>query len=155
MMLLSAGCGIAPTRIAVDDARLAPMWEAARSFDREAYGFSPLPMTGDVRVEVRPRAGYDSMIHIYAKTSRTIAFRKTPTGYRWIHEQESFRGPNQYTSVDGTFHEQIVLTYESESIAAANTNVLSISYWGEDPRLENRRDLTLSDVIPILEEWGY
>ena len=155
VMILLAGCDIVPTRMAVDDPRLTPMWEAARSFDRQAYGFSPLPVTGDVRLERRPRAGYDSMIHIYEKTSRTIAFRKTPNEYHWIHEQESFQGPRQYTSVDGTFHEQIVLTYETERIAGTKTNVLSISYWGEDTRFANRNDLGLHEVKPVLEEWGY
>ena len=153
--LLLVGCGITPTRMAVDDERIAPMWEAARSFNREAYGFSPLPTSGDVMVELRSRAGYDSMIHIYAKTSRTIAFRKTLTGYQWIHERETFRGPNQYTSVDGTFYEQIVLTFEIERIAGVDTNVLSVSYWGEDTRLETRKGLELHDVKPRLEEWGY
>jgi hypothetical protein len=154
-VLAIAGCGVAPERVQVDDPRLKPMWKAARSFDRLAHGFSPLPTIGDIRLESRSRANYDAMIHVYAKTSRTIAFRRTSSGYRWIHEQESFRGPKQYTSVDRTFHEQIVLTFDAERVAGTPTNQLSVSYWGEDPRLADRSDLKLDDVRSILKEWGY
>jgi len=155
LSLALVGCGFVPETVQVSDVRLKPMWEAARSFDRSAYGFSPLPEAGDIRLESRPRAGYDAMLHIYTKTSRTIAFRKTTTGYRWIGEQESFEGPKQYTTVDGTFHEQIVLTFDLESVSGSPTNQLAVSYWGEDSRLGGRRDLRLGDVQPILEEWGY
>ena len=150
-----AGCGFVPQKVEVGDPLLKPMWQAAETFDREAYGFSSLPTTGDIRLEEHSRSAYDTMIHIYAKTSRTIAFRRTPAGYRWIHEQESFQGPRQYTSVDGTFNEQIVLTFEVEPVAGPSTNQLSVSYWGEDPRLADRRDLKLEDVDHILHERGY
>lgn len=155
LSLALVGCDFLPEKVQVGDARLRPMWEAARSFDRLAYGFSPLPDAGDIRLETRPRAGYDAMLHIYTKTSRTIAFRKTQTGYRWIGEQESFEGPKQYTTVDGTFYEQIVLTFDLELLSGSPTNQLAISYWGEDSRLAGLRDLQLGDVQPILKEWGY
>jgi len=152
---LVAGCGLGPSKVAVSDPSLKPLWQAAKSFDRETYGFSPLPSNGLVRIEWRSGGAYDAMIHIYSKTQRTIAFRKTADGYRWIHEQESFQGPKEYTTVDGTFNEQIVLNYESERVAGTDANKLKIFYLGEDPRLGTRRDLTLPDVTPILREWGY
>ena len=152
---LVAGCGLGPSKVAVNDPSLKPLWQAAKSFDREAYGFSPLPSNGLVSIEWRSGGAYDAMIHIYATTQRTIAFRKTSAGYCWIHEQESFQGPKEYTTVDGTFKEHIVLNYETECVAGTDTNKLSIYYFGEDPRLEPRRDLTLPDVTPILREWGY
>jgi hypothetical protein len=150
------GC---PKKVKMDDPRIQPMLEAAKSFDRAAYGFSPIPASADVRLESRPRANYDAMLHIYSKTSRTIAFRKTDKGYRWIGEQEIFKGPKKYKTVDGILDEQIILTYEIERVSHYRLNRLNISYWGEDKQLvilSGRRDgLTLEDVKPVLKEWGY
>jgi len=95
------------------------------------------------------------MLHIYSKTSRTIAFRKTTNGYRWIGDQEIFQGPKEYRSVNGTFHEQLCLTYDVESVSGYPLNRLDIEYSGEDSRLANRHSLALADVKPILREWGY
>jgi len=95
------------------------------------------------------------MLHISSKTSRTIAFRKTSNGYRWIGDQEIFQGPKEYRTVDGTLHEQLTLTYEVESVSGFPTSRLNITYHGEDPRLAGRSSLSLADVKPILREWGY
>lgn len=90
------------------------------------------------------------MLHFHGdETSRTIAFRKTTNGYRWIGEQEIFQGPNLYTNVDGVFHENITLNYDIESVSGFPTNKLSIEYWGET----NRYNLTLAQVRPILAKW--
>jgi len=89
----------------MDDSRIQPLIKAANSFDRKAFGFTPLPSSADVRWESRPTERYDAMLHIYSKTSRTIAFRKATTGFKWTGEQESFQGPKKYTSPDGTFTE--------------------------------------------------
>lgn len=94
------------------------------------------------------------MLHIYSKTSRTIAFRKDGNNYRWIGEQETFQGPKQYTSVDGTFYETICLNYDIEPVSGFPINQLGISYFGEDPRLK-KSTLTLEEIKPILKEWGY
>jgi hypothetical protein len=139
----------------MDDASIQPMLEAAKSFDRAKYGFSPIPTEAKVRLESRPRKRYDAMLHIYAKTSRTIAFKKRGDDYVWIGEQEIFQGPNKYKSIDGVFYESIVLTYDIETVSGCPTNQLNISYWGEDPRLSRQSNLALEDVKPILEEWGY
>ena len=106
-------------------------------------------------MEVRPTDKYDAMLHIVAKTSRTIAFRKENGRYVWIGEQESFQGPRKYKSEDGTFNEVVTLTYEVQGISGYPLNRLNVTYLGEDPRLTGRSSLTLSDVEPILKEWGY
>lgn len=95
------------------------------------------------------------MLHITARTSRTIAFRKTDNGWRWIGEQEIFDGPKIYRTVDGTFHEHISLTYEIEGVSGVNRNELNMDYAGEDKRLAGRTGLSLADIKPILKEWGY
>jgi hypothetical protein len=152
---LVVGCGIFPERISVDNLRVQSLLKAAALFDRAAYGFSPLPTRGYIHLESKPRLGYDAMLHLAGKTSRTIAFRKNTSGYSWIGEQEIFEGPKIYKSVDGTFHEEVALTFETEHISGVPLNRLNVSYMGEDPRLVGRVDLSLSDVKPILKEWGY
>lgn len=84
----------------------------------------------------------------------TIAFRKTPEGYKWIHEQEAYTGPKTYTNVDGTFHEQIVVTYGTEAVSGHALNKLQVEYWGEDSRLPANQPLTLEQVRPIITEWN-
>lgn len=155
-----AGCGFIPEKVDIGDPRVQSLLKVASSFDRTSYGFSSIPNEAkDVRLALRPTDRYDAMLHIDSKTSRTIAFRKVSGGYRWIGEQESFRGPKRYTNVDGMFYEQVVLNYDIEKVSGDPTNVLVVSYWGEDSRLSNggqvRKGLTLNDVKPILKEWGY
>ena len=155
VIFLVGGCGIFPEKVSVDDPLVQPLFKAAATFDRASYGFSPLPTNGKVYLEKSSRSNYDAMLHLYGKTSRTIAFRKNASGYVWIGEQESFTGPKMYKTVDGTFHEQVVLNFETEHVSGFPLNRLSVSYDGEDPRLSHRQDLSISDVKPVLKGWGY
>jgi hypothetical protein len=152
-----SGCGFVPEKVSLTDPRLAPLLQAIAAVDRASFGFTPISTDADVRLESRPRAGYDAMLHIYASTSRTIAFRKDTAGYRWIGEQEIHRGPKTHTTPDGTFNEEIVISYELERITPGATGVplrqVHVSYHGEDRRLAHRYDLTLDEVRPILAEW--
>lgn len=93
------------------------MLKAVDAVDRSSLGFTSIDSTCAVRLETRQRAGYDVMLHIGGQTSRTIAFRKTLEGCKWIHEQETYSSPKTYTTVDGTFHEQIVVTYGTEAVS--------------------------------------
>jgi hypothetical protein len=152
--LLFASCGFIPQKVSWDDSRLIPLLKAIEAVDRSSLGFTPIDRSSTVRLESRPRAGYDAMLHIDGKTSRTIAFRKTPDGYKWIHEQETYTGPKTYKNVDGTFHEQIVITYGIEPVSGHAANKLHVEYWGEDPRLPAHQPLTLEQVRPIIAEWN-
>jgi hypothetical protein len=152
--LLLASCGLVPEKVSWDDTRLAPMLKAIEAVDRSSLGFTPIDRTSTVRLESRPRAGYDAMLHIEGQTSRTIAFRKIPDGYKWIHEQEIYRGPKTYTTVDGTFNEQIVVTYATRPVSGHAPNKLHVEYWGEDSRLPAHHSLTLEQVRPIITEWS-
>jgi hypothetical protein len=153
-MLLN-GCALVPQKVAMDDPEVQPLLQAAASFDRASYGFSPIPKSADVRLERRHTTRYDVMLHIAARTVRTIAFRRDDDTYIWIGEQESFVGPKKYKTVDGTFNEAIVLTYETQKVSGYPLNQLNVTYHGDDPRLADRSTLTLSAVKPILNEWGY
>ena len=155
VVFLIVGCGIFPENVSVSDKRVQSLLKAAEDFDRLSYGFSPLPMSGRVSLESKPRSGYDAMLHLGGKTSRTIAFRKNTSDYFWIGEREIFEGPKMYKSVDGTLHEEVTLTFEKEHVSGVPLNELNVSYRGEDPRLAGRVNLSLRDVTPILKEWGY
>lgn len=150
-----ACCGIFPTKLAVNDERVQPLMEAASLFNRTAYGFSALPASGYVRLETKSRDGYDAMLHLDGKTSRTIAFRRDGDRYVWIGEQEIFQGPKEYKTVDGTLKEEICLTYEIANLSGSPLNRLNVVYSGEDTRLVGRSALSLDDIRPILKEWGF
>lgn len=153
--VLLQGCGFIPQKVAMDDPQVQLLVKAAASFDRASYGFSPIPKDAEVRLELRPTGQYDAMLHITAKTVRTIAFRRKNGNYIWIGEQERFEGPRKYKTEDGIFNEAVVLTYETQRISGHLLNQLNVAYLGEDHRLAGRSDLTLGAVKPILKEWGY
>lgn len=154
LAILLVGCDRFPQKVAMSDPRIQPLLKAASSFDRDTYGFTPIPASAEVRFESHPTQRYDAMLHIESKTSRTIAFRKAGDGYKWIGEQEIFQGPKKYKTVDGTFYEQVTLTYDTETISGYPRNQLNVTYSGEDPRLEFPKKLTLAIVKPVLKEWG-
>jgi hypothetical protein len=66
-----------------------------------------------------------------------------------------FFGPHKYTTVDGTFNEHIVLTYETHHISGVPLGRLNVSYQGDNARFHDRQNLTLALVKPMLREWGY
>jgi hypothetical protein len=101
------------------------------------------------------------MLHVYAETSRTIAFAREEQGsYRWIGEQEAHTGPHEFRTPDGLRSERITITHPY-SRADLGSKVpmdvyperLLISYFGDDRRLLARWPLKLADVQPVLEEW--
>jgi hypothetical protein len=156
-VLLSAvcalwGCGPQPPT-SISDPRLGPFIKAIEATDRAPLGFSPISSNARVQLEEGGRAPYDAMLHIYAETSRTVAFRKEPHGYKWIAEQESFYGPKSFTNIDGTFQEFLVIEFQIERVNGIPTNELRVSYYGEDPRLVGQEHLTLTTIKPILKEW--
>lgn len=157
IVALSA-CGLGPEKVSLEDPRLEPMLSAIAAVDRAALGFTPISADADVRFEENgPTAGYDVMLHIYARTRRTIAFRKDGDGYRWIGEEETHRGPKTFTTSDGTSNEEIVISYELERVDPRATGVplrkVEVSYYGENDNLAGRSDLTLEDIKPVLVEW--
>ncbi len=155
LLFVLAACDRFPRKVSMDDPSIRPLLQAATTFDRTSYGFTPIPKSAIVYFESRPSAHYDAMLNISSKTSRTVAFRKTSSGYRWTGEQEIFDGPKRFETPDGTFYEHICLTYEIEPMSGVPPNEISITYQGEDPRLEWPKKLTLALVKPILKEWGY
>jgi hypothetical protein len=155
--LFFAGCGFIPEHASLSDSRIKPLLDAVAAVDRASLGFTPIQADAKVTWERRPQRDYDQMLHIYGRTSRTIAFRKTESGFRWIGEQEIYTGPHTYDSVDGKYREQMTVTYKGEQVAMHGHPLkrLVITYHGEDSRLRHLRGLTWDEVRPILREWGY
>jgi hypothetical protein len=154
-LLLVLGCGLIPEHVSHDDPRLKPMFDAMARVDRRAMGFTPIARNADIRLEWGRRESYDAMLHVYGKTSRTIAFKRTDAGYEWIGEQETFQGPNEYRSVDGPFNEAITINYDRVPISGFPINTIAIDYRGEEPDLAAPRHLSLDVVRPWLKKWGY
>jgi hypothetical protein len=129
------------------------MLKAIAAVDRASLGFSPIPTNARVQLDEGGKMPCDALLHIYADTSRTVAFRKTTDGYKWLAETEEHYGPKSYTTVDGTLQEELVVMYQTEHLDGTPTNQIKIMYLGEDKRLARRDDLTLGEIKPILEEW--
>lgn len=122
--------------------------------DRESLGFTQVTTNAQLTLELHPSGeAYDAMLHVYGATSRTIAFRKTASGYRWIFEQESYEGPKWHQTVDGTSRESMLIEYQTERVDGVPTNQLYIRYTGSDTNLTDR-EFTLAEVRPILETWS-
>jgi len=153
-LALLAGCGFTPQKLPYTDPQVQELLRATEAASTNRFGFTPVATSADIRLE-KSSGAYDRMLHIYGRTSRTIAFRKQADGFTWIGEQEIYRGPKQYTTVDGTFFEEVCLTYELQRVAHYKLNHLNISYSGEDTRLAHKEDLSLQTIQPILKEWGY
>ncbi len=151
----SGGCGLVPESVSFEDSRVVQLMSAANEVDRASLGFTSISRQAELRLESRGRAGYDAMLHVYGKTSRTIAFRRRSDRFEWIGEQEIFEGPDEFDTPDGRFHERVVITFEKEPLSGVPLNTVTVDYSGEDPRLANRRPLSLTDVKPILAAWGY
>ena len=153
--ILSACEGsLAPERVAVGDPRIASLWVAARRFERARFGFSDLPRTGKVGWERRSGVGYDVMLHLDGRTTRTIAFRRSAQGYGWIGEQETFPGPGVFPTPDGDEREKITLDYEFEPVSGHALNRLNVDYVGGDASA-SATGLTLSAALARLTTWGY
>jgi len=154
---LFASCGLIPERVSADDPRLKPMFEAIGRVDRTRLGFTAIQIDAQVRIEWHPMFDkeYDVMLHIDGKTSRTVAFKRTAQGYEWIGEQEILKGPATYETPDGTFNESITITFERVPVTGFPMNRVNVLYAGNDPTLLRIDELTLQDIQPWLNKWGY
>lgn len=153
-LALLAGCGFTPQKLPYADPQVQQLLLASKAASTNRFGFTPVSTNSDIRLE-KSSGAYDRMLHVYGRTRRTIAFRKQGDGFTWIGEQEIYRGPKQYTTVDGTDFEELCFTYEVQRVAHYKLNHLNISYSGEDARLAHKENLTLQTILPILREWGY
>src|SRR5690606_30704817 len=100
-----AGCGFVPQKLPYSDPKVQALLRATDAASANRFGFTPVSPNSDIRLE-KSSGAYDRMIHVYGRTSRTIAFRKHGADFIWIGEQEIYKGPTRYTTVDGTFHEE-------------------------------------------------
>src|SRR5262245_21084773 len=96
------GCGIFPERVSLDDRRVAPLLRALAEVEatRDSLGFTPVERGARIMLEIAHGRAYDAMLHVDQGTSRTIAFKRTANGYRWISEQEVYTGRRTYDTPD-------------------------------------------------------
>src|SRR5258708_15952372 len=113
LAFLTVGCGIFPENVSVSDQRVQSLLKVAADFDRASYGFSPLPTSGRVSLDSKPRSGYDAMLHLGGKATRTIAFRNDTIGYSLLGEQDMCENPKMYQTVDATFHNARTRTFST------------------------------------------
>src|SRR5688572_10875195 len=130
MLAAALGCGpgLGPTKVSLSDPKVQPLLQAMDRVDRQSLGFTPLTTNAQVTLETRPRANYDRMLHVYGDTSRTIAFRKDGSSYRWIAEQEIHFGPGWEQTIDGPTRERFVVEFQTERVNGIPTNELYIRY---------------------------
>ncbi len=156
LLPLLAGC---MRTVQMGDPALKP-FESMYAVNRAQYGFTPLPKDGPVSIEGRSsHGGYDAMLHFGGKTPRTIAFRLDGHAYQWLGEQERFEGPRIWETPDGRFHESVVITFYKQASSGVFQG-LTIQYLGPDEKLMTppgrpNWSLTLAEVNPLLEKWGY
>src|SRR5690349_4472130 len=107
MILISpllTSCGLTPREVKYEDNEVQPLWTAISKVPRDTLGFTPIDKNADIRLEGKSilfDKPYDIMLHIHGTTSRTIAFKKIDNDkYIWIGEQEIFKGPKKYKTVD-------------------------------------------------------
>lgn len=154
--LILVSCGLIPRKVDYNNPELEKYWTAIKKVERKAMGFSEIEKDSKIALEEESfmEKPYDKMLHVYGSTSRTIAFGQLKNGdLKWIGEQEIYKGPNTYSTPDGEFNEQIVLTYELHPISGHEINKLNISYYGENSELVKQGNLTLEIVKPYMEKW--
>jgi hypothetical protein len=153
LLFCFVGCGLVPKHVSLSDTEIKPMVDAMNKVDRSALGFTPVSTNAKIRLDLRSGGPYDAMLHVDGETSRTIAFRKTQQGYRWISEQEIHKGPKWRRSVDGNFREEIVVEYQTERVNGIPENEIYIIYDGEDPEIKRTDKLSLLEAQAIIQRW--
>ncbi len=98
----------APQYFNADNEEMWPFIVALNAIDRASLGFTPIPAYARVEIDrTVPPATYDVMLHIYADTSRTVAFKKEGDGYVWVGEQETHIGPTSISQQTGIFTKRL------------------------------------------------
>jgi hypothetical protein len=133
--------------------------------DWASLGFTAVDQEAEFKLVTHAQPGFDAMLSVDGRTERMIAFRRRPSGFEWIGEQESFQGPGTFQSADGTFPEEIVITYTKDRLWASGIPLDKphIEYHGNDARLTDpswpgwphRRGLSIEAVKPVLAGWGF
>jgi hypothetical protein len=143
----------------ITDPVLKPLIEALNASKRDTLVFSPITKNDWIEVDGSIGTG-DVWMHVYNDLStHDIFFRFRGNIYTWVFEQENFYGPDKWVDYDGAQgQEEINGQYQTEEINGGSVNKLMITYFGHDPRLNDRAmnwylSNNISDVYPILEEW--
>ena len=80
ILTLLTGCGFTPEELPYDNPQVQQLLRATEAASTNRFGFTPVSTNSDIRLE-KSSGVYDRMLHIYGRTSRTIAFRKQGGGF--------------------------------------------------------------------------
>ena len=69
LAFLLVSCGLMPETLSPNDSRRQFFLKAISEFDRAQYGFTPIPIDADMRLESPSNKTYDAQLHAYTKTT--------------------------------------------------------------------------------------
>ena len=160
-MALCSGCSVLEWvggihQSKMESSELKPYLDAALHSRRSELGFTPLPSSGLVRVEIpRLKTHYDAMLHIgQGSVSRTVAFLVRNGSPEWSGEQEIHYSPREFKTVDGMIRESLVISYST--VEGAGPTGGYILYWGPDLEVQRRSDehrLSVADAKRMWDGW--
>lgn len=154
MGALLFGCnrpGIRQGPYSVGDEALQP-YAAMYEIDRSAHCLSEIARDAEVYVSTAdsPSSGYDMMLQVSTDSvSRSVFFVWEDQQYVWIGEQEIHYSGREYTSLDGTLPEQIIISSFERPIRGGLVG-LRISYYGDEDR---SWDMTCKEARSYITRW--
>lgn len=125
---------------------------ASPPIERAMVGLQPVPTTGEVQVKKE----YGLILFHFVRLDfespdfvKTIFVDPTADGYKWYAEEDTHWGPLSYRESSGVEREHVYIAYSLKE-------GLYVSYWGprEEYLTQDPEGLALSQVLPLLEEWG-
>ena len=161
-MVLCTGCSVLEWvggihQSKMESSELKPYLDAASRSRRGEFGFTPLPSSGPVGVEIpRAKTHYDAMLHIYqGSVSRTVDFLVRDGSPEWSGEQEIHYSPREFETVDGTIREFLVISHSTVEGSGTPTGGY-VQYWGPDSALKQQSDehrLSVADAKRLWDDW--
>ncbi len=150
------GCSFVDTQVlgSKGEEKFADLYK----IDRKALGFTEIPKGSKLFITYESGGdAYDAVVSVIlsnTKSRRRVYFKKIDDEYKWVGEQESILSGKLFDSVDGLVQESLDISFEKKRMFGSKEGKTNIYYSGNDPRLKNKHDLTISDVAPIIREWG-
>ncbi len=161
------GCGVLEWASGIhqskmENTELKPYLDAASRSSRLELGFTAMPPSGPVRVEIgargilRSKTHYDAMLHInQGNVSRTVAFLIRDGLPVWSGEKEAHYSPRKFKTVDGTVREHLVISYSTVQ-GSGTPKGGYVDYWGPDSRLQgqaNQGQLSVAAAKRVWDGW--
>jgi hypothetical protein len=125
---------------------------ASPPIERAKVGLQPVPTTGQVRVNKEYSLLLFHVVQLDFERPdfvKTIFVESTADGYKWYEEADTHWGPLSYEGSSGVEREAVYIGYSLKEGFGASYSGPREEYLTQDPD-----GLALSQVLPLLEEWG-